>query len=177
MQAAISFDTLTVPIVWTPLPMGTCMGLNRTSKPADAEIQTAVSVAGGYSDDGQYFGRVTLGFASAKIEMSIFSWPRMTANERRQLQSVYRATLWHEIGHLVTAQASVAAENARPENMVTTSSRVDIVAQTRERANAAFARINADQNRYDDLTGHGIEQDQAPPPLAGADTVARCDAR
>jgi hypothetical protein len=153
------------------------MGLNGTSKPADAEIETGVSVTGGYSDNGQYSGRVTFELASAKIEMSIFSWPRMTANERRQLQSVYRATLWHEIGHVVTAQTSIAVENARPENSVAASLRADFVAQTHARADAAFARVNADQNRYDDLTEHGIEQDQAPPPLTGADTVARCDSR
>jgi hypothetical protein len=177
MPAAISFDTLTVPIAWTSLPMRTCMGLNATSKPADAEIQTAVSVAGGYSDAGPYSGRVTLTVAGAKIELSMFSWPRMTANERRQLLSVYRATLWHELGHLITARMSIAAENARPENTVTASSRAEFAALARARADAAFARVDADQNAYDDLTEHGIRQAEAPLPLGGADTVARCDAR
>ena len=175
IPAALAFDDLTVPIVWSPLPVRSCMGLGATPSPADALIETAVSITGGGSESGNVSGRVVFKLASAKIEMSMFSWPRMSLNERAQMLAVYRATLWHEAGHLLTARSSIAAENARPESTIAASSRAAFLALARERADAALARVNVDQDGYDDMTEHGLHQAAAPPPLVGADAVARCD--
>jgi hypothetical protein len=95
--------------------------------------------------------------AVARIEMTSYRWPKMSAYDQGAMRQQYRATLWHEIGHLVTARNSIAtavANNVKPS--------------------VALAQINADQNAYDDLTDHGIRQDLAPPPLGGANTVIEC---
>jgi len=176
VPAALTFGDLTVPIVWSSAAMRSCMDLGATRTPADAQLETVMSIAGGDRASENYAGRVVLKLQSAKIEMTAFTWPKMSARERKQIRAIYRATLWHELGHLVTARASIAAENARADNLVTADSRGDFVGQMQAHRDAAFERFNADQTSYDAATEHGIRQDAAPPPLNGADTVAQCDA-
>jgi hypothetical protein len=177
VQAAIAFGQMTVPIVWTYADTQTCMGLGTTVPPADAQLETEIPMNGSAVAGGTYSGRIVLKLRSAKIELTAFTWPKMSAAEQAQLRNINRAALWHELGHLVTAQASIDAENARPDNAISALSRAAFVAQMQSRTDAALARFTADQSRYDDLTEHGIRQHQAPPPLAGTDTVAQCDAR
>jgi hypothetical protein len=152
------------------------MDLGAEPTPADAQLETVMSIAGGDQRTGTYSGRVVLKLQSAKIEMSAFAWPKMSAAEQRQILAVYRATLWHELGHLVTARATIAAENARTGNLVTANSREAFIEQIHSHRDTAFERFNTDQANYDAVTAHGVRQDAAPPPLKGADTVAQCDA-
>ena len=67
--AALAFDDLTVPIVWTRLDMPSCMGLGATATAADAQLETEVSIEGGAALAGTHTGRVVLRLSSAKIDV------------------------------------------------------------------------------------------------------------
>jgi len=151
IRASIAFDDLTVPIVWTQRNVRSCMDLGRqpAGQPGDARMEFGYSTV-----------RPSVRITDARIELSAYRWPRMSAADARTLRAQYRAALWHEIGHLVTARTSIAAANG-----------AHIVGET------AFAQINADQTSYDAVSEHGIRQDRLQPELAGENTVIFCSGR
>ena len=146
VPAAIAFGDMTVPIVWTREATASCMDLGRRASggPGDAHMEFAM-------------GRADIRITGARIQMTAYRWHKMTAADDVVLRRNYRATLWHEIGHIRVARASIATARAN-----------------HTAPDAAFAQVNAEQNDYDDRTLHGIAQDHAPPPLAGADTIIDC---
>lgn len=155
VQASIAFDDMTVPIVWTRRDTRSCMDLGRQpigiGGPGDARMEFAF---------GGTVRRATVTIADARIELTAYRWPRMNAVDSAALRAQYRASLWHEIGHLVTARTSIAAAND-----------AQLPGET------AFAQIRRDQDDYDAVSMHGIAQSRLAPPLGGEDTIIVCSPR
>ena len=166
---------LTVPIVWSHAAVKSCMDLGGQSTQDGAgltRLQTGwQSSQTSESSDG-YTGRLVVRVLDARIELTSYSWDRMTAAGAAALLGIYRATLWHEIGHVRTLQASIATINAQPAFSAPSADAYMELAK--ERGSAAAARVNADQTEYDRAAEHGIRQDAMPPPFAGPDTVVIC---
>ena len=152
VSGAIAFGGLSVPIVWSHANVPSCaaFGMQATGEAGLAQIETS------WRTDGS--GRLVAALSSAQIDMTAYSWNKMTAADVAVLRAAYRATLWHEIGHLRTAQASLDAINGQPTFS----------------AAAGMARFRADQDAYDAAAEHGLRQDTLPPPLGGADTIFEC---
>jgi hypothetical protein len=123
------------------------------------------------SSDG-YTGHLVVSVLDARIELTSYSWDRMTPAGADALQGIYRATLWHEIGHVRTLLASIDAINAQPAFSAASADSYTELAK--EHGTAAAARVNADQTAYDRAAEHGLRQDAMPPPFAGPDTVVNC---
>jgi hypothetical protein len=119
-----------------------------------------------------YAGHLIVRVLDARIELTSYSWDRMTAAGGAALQRIYRATLWHEIGHVRTLLGSIDAINAEPDFSAPTPDAYTALAKAH--GDAAAARVNADQVAYDRAAEHGLRQDTLPPPLAGPDTVVNC---
>lgn len=176
-SAAMAFGSLTVPIVWSRNAVRGCgdIGAGSTSDGGGLTyLETSWMSQETRTPDG-YAGRIIVRISAARIDLTAFSWRRMTRAEGDVLRTVYRATLWHELGHVRTALASVAAINA--EDGFTASSPDEYLALARQRGNAALARIGEEQTAYDRAVDHGLRQDAVPGPLAGPDTFVSCPAR
>ncbi len=147
VSAAVAIGNLTVPIVWTRAETHSCMDLGRQAigGPGDARMEFLLPQ------------HDTIRVTGARIEMTAYHWPKISKADGAALRQQYRATLWHEIGHFITAQNSIAA--ALADGLASAD---------------AFRQIGADQENYDAVTAHGVRQSEAPPGLAGADTIINC---
>ncbi len=179
VAGAISFGDLTVPIVWSRVQTGSCPDVGQQSAGSEAGLtrfETAWASQQSTPDtEGTYSGRVVVHMESAEIDMTAFAWPHMSRAEGDALRRLYQATLWHELGHLRTAKASIDAFNA--DNAISAQSAPEYTAAAKQRGNVAMARLNADQVEYDRVAGHGLRQDTLPPPLGGPDTIINCSER
>ena len=179
VAGAVSIGDLTVPIVWSRVQTASCVDVGRQSAGSEAGLtrfETAWSSQAATADgSGTYSGRGVVHLDSAEIDMSAFSWPHPSRADADALRRLYQATLWHELGHLRTAQASIDALNA--DNGFSAQSAPDYTATAKLRGNEAMARLNADQVEYDLVAGHGLRQATLPPPLGGADTIILCSGR
>jgi hypothetical protein len=147
VPAAVAIGSLTVPIVWTRTETRSCMDLGRQG-------------IGGAGDARMQFllpQHEPIRIIDAHIELTAYHWPKMSKADGAALRQQYRATLWHEIGHFVTAQNSIDT------TMAAGLSSAD-----------AFRQIGVDQENYDAVTAHGVRQSDAPPGLAGANTIIIC---
>lgn len=175
VAGAIALGDLTVPIVWTRVETRSCMDLGASSSEDGAgylRFETAWTSQQNKADAGGFSGRLVVRIDNARIELSAFSWNGMLPADGAALQRMYAAALWHELGHLRTAQASVEAANAEPGFSAATAADYRVLAT--EHGKAALARITADQDEYDRVAGHGIRQNLLPPPLGGPNTVVVC---
>jgi hypothetical protein len=175
VESAMTVGGLTVPIVWSHAAVSSCTDLGAQST-QDGAGQTRLetgweSSQTRESSDG-YTGHLVVRVLDARIELTAYSWNRMTPAGADALRRIYRATLWHEIGHVRTLLATIDAINAEPEFSAPTPEAYTALA--RERGNAAAVSVNADQTAYDRAAEHGLRQDTLPPPLAGTDTVVNC---
>jgi len=174
VSAAIALGDLTVPIVWSHVVTRSCMDIGGESTTDGAGLthfETAWESQQTRESSTGYSGHIVVRIEDARIELRAYSWDRMTSADAAALRTGYRATLWHEIGHLRTAQASMKAVNAEPGFSAGTAEDYNAIAEQR---GAAAARITADQNEYDRLAEHGLQQSTLPPPLGGPDTVVNC---
>jgi hypothetical protein len=178
VPAAIAFGDLIVPIVWSHTVTRSCMDVGGESTVDGAGLtrfETAwVSKQSRASSSG-YTGRIVVRMDDARIEMNAFTWDRMQAADLAAMRREYTATLWHELGHLRTAQASMDAVNAEAEFSADTGD--DYTALAKAHGNAAVARITGDQTQYDRVADHGLRQSTLPPPLGGPDTIISCPSR
>jgi hypothetical protein len=156
VQAAIVVGDITAPIVWSRRDTRSCMELGRQpiGGPGDALIELS---SGGPNVSGR---RAGVSISNARIEMTAYRWPKMNPADADALRRQYRASLWHEIGHIVTARDSIAAVN-----------------DAGLAGEPAFARIKRDQDDYDAASMHGVQQSTLASPLAGEDTVIVCSPR
>jgi hypothetical protein len=175
VAGAVAFGGLTVPIVWTHVEKRSCMDVGSLPGQEGAgflRFETAWASQQNKADAAGYSGRLVFRIDNARIEMGAFSWNHMSRADGDALHRMYVAALWHELGHLRTAQASVDAANNEPAFSAATPAAYTDLA--RAHGDAAVARITADQEDYDQRAEHGIRQDTLPPPLAGADTIVYC---
>jgi hypothetical protein len=174
VAGVIAFGDLTVPIVWSRVSTRSCMDVGGHPSEDGAgflRFETAWDSQQNKVDAG-YSGRIVIRISNARIELNAFSWQRMSRVDAGSLQRMYAAELWHELGHLRTAKATVDAINAEPGFSAITAA--DYTAVAKVRGNAAVARISADQDEYDRAAAHGIQQSLLPPPLGGPNTVVVC---
>jgi hypothetical protein len=148
VPAAISFGDLTAPIVWRHVQTRTCMeiGTQPSGRSGDAAMEFS------YSNR-----RPDISIGVVRINLAAYRWPNMTVSQAAALRGQYRAALWHEIGHVLTARTSIA--DAQAAGL---------------RGSIAFMRVEDDQNAYDDATEHGVRQDTIAPPLRGENTIVDC---
>jgi hypothetical protein len=179
VDGAISLGDLTVPIVWSPARMRSCADVGQQSagaEPGVTHIESGWTVPQALpDDDGTYSGRIVVHLDQARIELEAYSWPGMSAAERDAVRRIYQATLWHEVGHVRTAQASIDAINTA--GAFTASTAAAYTAEVKRRGDAVAARINGDQDEYDRLAEHGLRQHTLRSPLAGPDTIITCPGR
>lgn len=174
VSGAVLVGDLTVPIVWSRSQLRSCIGvgIQATGEAGSTRIETAWrSEQTGDGSDG-YTGRLSIRLQNVSIAMTAFAWDHETAADENALRRLYQATLWHELGHVRTAEATVDAINAEPAFSAQAANDYSALAQ--RHGEAAGARINADQVAYDRAAGHGLRQDTLPPPLAGPDTIVEC---
>jgi hypothetical protein len=177
VSAAIALGDLTVPIVWSHVVTRSCAdigGQSTTDGAGLAHFESAWESQQTRESSTGYSGHIVVRIDDARIELTAYAWDRMSQADATALRAGYRATLWHEIGHLRTAQASMDAVNAEPGFSAATASDYNTIAN--QRGAAAVARINADQNEYDRLAEHGLQQSTLPPPLRGPNTIVNCPA-
>jgi hypothetical protein len=174
VSAAITFGDLTVPIVWSRVATRSCMDVGGHPNEDGAgflRFETAWDSQQNQTDAG-YSGRIVVRISNARIELNAFSWQRMSRVDAGALKRMYAAELWHELGHLRTAKATVDAINAGPG--FSAASAADYTAAAKMRGDAAEKRILAEQADYDRAAAHGIQQSLLASPLAGPDTVVVC---
>jgi hypothetical protein len=174
VDGTLAFGDLTVPIVWSHATVGSCVDIGRQTSGESglATIETTWHTVETQQTASVVSGHIVAKLSAAHINMTAFSWEHMSAADEAALARGYRATLWHEIGHLRTAQASVEAINAEPGLSAPTPAEYNALAQ--QRGQNAIDRLNADQNEYDRVAEHGLRQDALPPPLGGPDTIVEC---
>jgi len=175
VPGTIALGDLTVPIVWSRVQTRGCtdVGAQSTVDGAGyARFETTWLTHLDLDNSSDYTGRLIVRINNVRIELKAFAWDGMTKPENDALQRMYRAALWHELGHLRTLQASVDAANAEPPFSAALPSGYTEVAKAH--GEAAVARITADQEAYDRAAAHGIRQETLPPPLAGPNTVVVC---
>jgi hypothetical protein len=175
VAGAISFDDVTVPIVWSHVHTRSCLDVGQQASGAEAgltRLETAWTSRQSPTDGSTYSGRLVVRLEDARIELTAFSWDNMSRADTDALRRVYQATLWHELGHLRTAKKSIDALNAGGEFSAPTAA--EFTALANERGAAAADRIGADQDEYDRIADHGLRQDTLPPPLGGPDTIIHC---
>jgi hypothetical protein len=175
VSAAIILGDLTVPIVWSRVETRSCTdvgGESATDGAGLTHFETAWESQQTRESSTGYSGHIVVRVDDARIELTAYSWDGMSRAEGAALRAGYRATLWHEIGHLRTAQASMDGVNAEPGFAAATAA--DYNALAKQRGAAAVARINADQTEYDRLAGHGLKQSTLPPPLGGPNAIVNC---
>ena len=172
VAGAVTVGDLTVPIVWKRVRLRSCLdvgGGSTTDGSGFTRLETGWSSQEAPETSTGYAGRVTVRINDARIEMSAFSWDHMTAAGLRHL---YRAALWHELGHVRTAIGSVAEANVHGAFTAPTATEYSETAVAI--GNAALARFGAAQVEYDRVAEHGLRQDTLPPPLGGANTTITC---
>jgi hypothetical protein len=175
VAGAISFDGLTVPIVWTRVELPECADAGR--EPGEAgftRFETAWSVQQEMTSGKTYTGRLVVRIKQARIELDAYSWKDMSPADVDALRRLDRAALWHELGHLRTAKKSIDALNAG--GAVAGVTEADYSMFANERGEAAGASIGADQEEYDRVANHGLRQSTLPPPLGGPNTIIICPA-
>jgi hypothetical protein len=175
VDGAITLGDLTVPIVWSHAPVSSCLDLGAQSTQDGAgltRLETGWESSQTRESSDGYTGHLVLRVVDARIELTSYSWDHMTPAGAGALRYIYRATLWHEIGHVRTLLATIDAINAEPDFSAPTATAYTELAK--ERGNAAAVRVNADQTAYDRAAEHGLRQDTLPPPLAGPNTVFNC---
>ena len=178
VPAEIKLGDLTVPIVWTHVVQRSCTDVGQASTSDGAGLTrletawTSRQLSGG--GGGGYAGRIVAHLNGARIELTAYSWEHMSRAEVEALAGGYRATLWHEIGHVRTALATVDAINADADFSAPTETAYAAV--VRERGGTIAARVNADQEAYDRAAEHGLRQEDLGPPLGGPNTVVQCPA-
>lgn len=175
VNATITVGDLAVPIVWKYAQTRSCMdvgGQSNVDEAGYARFETAWSSRLELDNSPDYTGRLVVRINNASIELSAFSWDGMTKADNDAMQRMYRAALWHELGHIRTLEASVDAANAEPPFTARLPSEYTAVAKVH--GDAAVARITADQDAYERAAAHGIRQSALPPPLGGANTVVVC---
>jgi hypothetical protein len=175
VESAFTLGDLTVPIVWSHATVNSCLDLGAQSPQDGAgltRLETGWQSAQTRESSEGYSGHLVVRVLDARIELRSYAWDHMTPAGADVLRRIFRATLWHEIGHVRTLLASIDAINAEPEFGAPTAA--EYTALAKEHGNAAAERVNADQNAYDRAAGHGLRQETLPPPLAGPDTVVNC---
>lgn len=174
VDGAIAFGDVTVPIVWSHVAVRSCadIGLQTTGESGLATIETSWHTAETQVSASIVSGHLVAKLQAAHIDMMAFSWGHMSPADENALARGYRATLWHEIGHVRTAQTSIDAINAEPGFSAPTVTEYNALAEVR--GNAAIERLKADQDEYDRVAEHGLQQDTLPPPLGGPDTIVEC---
>jgi methylglyoxal synthase len=174
VSGAITLGNLSVPIVWSHANVPSCaaIGLQATGEAGLTQIETSWRTEQSRMDGATMGSRLVAGIASAQIDMTAYTWKPMSAADVAVLRAAYRATLWHEIGHLRTAEASLDAIN--DESTFTATTSAEFAALAKARADAGMARFRADQEAYDAAAEHGLRQDTLSPPLGGPDTILEC---
>lgn len=174
VSGAVAVGDLTVPIVWSRAELRSCIGvgMQSTGEAGSTRIETAWRSQQTSEDGDGYSGRLLVRLQNVRIEMTAFSWDHETAADENAMRRLYQATLWHELGHVRTAEATIDALNAQPGFSAPTAGEYTALAQ--RRGDAGAVRINADQLAYDRAADHGLRQDTLPQPLAGPDTVVDC---
>jgi hypothetical protein len=176
VAGAISFDGLTVPIVWTRVELPECADAGRTTGEAGfTRFETAWSVQQAKTKGTTYTGRLVVRINQARIELDSYVWKSMSPADVDATRRLNRAALWHELGHLRTAKKSVDALNAG--GVISAPTGTDYSTIANERGEAAGASIGADQEEYDRVAEHGLRQATLPPPLGGPNTIIVCPVR
>jgi hypothetical protein len=176
VAGAFAFGDLTVPIVWTRVQLHSCSEVGQTTAEAGlTHIETAWSAQQLATNDGTYTGRLVVHLERAHIDLSTYSWDKISPAGVNAMRHLIQATLWHELGHLRTAQKTIEALNAG--GTFSAASADEFTALADDRGNAAAARIGADQDEYDLVADHGLRQATLPPPLGGPDTIVTCPER
>lgn len=173
VASAISFDHLTVPIVWTRVQVPACPAVGQTTGEAGfTSFESAWSVQQAKPNGNTYSVRLVVRINRAHIELDAYAWENMSPADIDALRHLDQAALWHELGHLRTAKKSIDAINAG--GAFTASTAAEYSASANDRGNAAMARIGADQEEYDRVADHGLRQATLPPPLGGPNTIVIC---
>jgi hypothetical protein len=175
VAGAVTVGDLTVPIVWSRVRLRSCLDVGGGST-ADGSGFTRLETGWASQEAPEtitgYPGRVTVRINYARIEMSAFFWPHMSAADTEGLRRLYRAAVWHELGHVQTARKSVADANTHGAFTAATGAEYSTTAAAV--GNAALTRFSEDQEAYDRAAEHGLRQDTLPPPLGGANTIITC---
>jgi hypothetical protein len=175
VAGAVSVGDLTVPIVWTRVRIRSCLDVGQGSS-ADGSgftrVETGWSSQEAPETSTGYTGHVAVRINNVRIEMTSFYWDHMAAADANALRGLYRAALWHELGHVQTARKSVAEANLHGDFSAETAR--EYVTAAERIGNAALTRFGADQEEYDRLAEHGLRQHTLPPPLGGPDTIITC---
>jgi Bacterial protein of unknown function (DUF922) len=175
VAGAISFDGLTVPVVWTRVELPECTDVGRSTEEAGfTRFETGWSVQQAKTNGNTYSGRLIVHINQARIELNAYAWEKMGQADIDALRHLNQAALWHELGHLRTAKKSIDALNAKGAISALTAS--DYTAAANDRGNDAMASIGADQEEYDRIAAHGLRQATLPPPLGGPNTIVICPA-
>ena len=173
-SGTVTIEDLSVPVVWSHENLRSCLdvSLRTTGEGGLTHIEAAWRSEQTAGDDPGFRGRLVVRLADVRIAMTAFSWDRETASDEAALRRLYTAVLWHELGHVRTALATVDALNAEPVFSAPTAA--EYTALANRHGKAAEARIDADQIAYDRAADHGLRQAALRPPLAGPNTVIEC---
>jgi hypothetical protein len=175
VDGVITVGDLAVPIVWSHATVRSCMDLGAQATQDGAgltRLETGWQSSQTRELSDGFAGHLVVRVLEARIELTAYSWNRMTPAGAEALRGIYRATLWHEIGHVRTLLATIDALNAEPEFGAPTAAAYTELAK--KHGSAASVRVNADQTAYDRAAEHGLRQDTLPLPLAGPNTVVNC---
>jgi predicted secreted Zn-dependent protease len=121
----------------------------------------------------QFAGRVTFSLGDVTITAPrAIVWPHMSRSDRDRAETLRRAIVHHEIGHVRVAEAVRDEMNAR--DAVTAPDRAAFSAAADALGHEGFARFKSQERDYDAFTDHGRRQHEAPGVLAGPDSVIVC---
>jgi Bacterial protein of unknown function (DUF922) len=121
----------------------------------------------------EFIGRVAFSLGDVTITAPrAIVWPHMSQGDRDRAETLRRAIVHHEIGHVRVAEAVRDEMNAH--DAVAASDRVAFSAAADALGREGFARFKSQERDYDAFTDHGRRQHQAPGVLAGPDSVIVC---
>jgi Bacterial protein of unknown function (DUF922) len=137
-------------------------------------FQFKYQISGGRrGPSGRYAGKVTFALGDVTITVpNSIAWPSMSANDRERADTLRRAILHHEVGHVRVAEAVRDQLNARDPIVAPDPFAFGSAADALGRE--GFELFRAQERDYDALTDHGRKQHAAPGALSGPDTVLVC---
>jgi Bacterial protein of unknown function (DUF922) len=148
--------------------------MDRAVEPGLATIGFRYEVEGLRREAGrQYVGHVVFSLGDVTITApSAISWRHMSPLDHERAETLRRAIVHHEIGHVRVAEGVRDELNARDD--VAAPDRLAFSAAANALGREGFARFKSQEREYDALTDHGRRQHIAPGVLAGPDSVIVC---
>ena len=121
----------------------------------------------------EFVGRVAFSLGEVTITAPrAIVWPHMSLIDRERAETLRRAIVHHEIGHVRVAEAVRDEMNVR--DAITQPDRLAFSAASDALGHEGFARFKSQEREYDAFTDHGRRQHAAPGALAGPDSVIVC---